>query len=60
MKNIKIGKNKTQHYKKGKSIQEHDNEQRNKAIELSKNHSDNKPIKYLLKNRYGTTNNLPS
>lgn len=49
MRNIKIGKNKTRHYKAGSTIAEHDKAQREKAIELAKQHKDVKPIKYLLK-----------
>lgn len=49
MKNMRVGKAKTKVYNPKKTFFEHENELRQKAIELSKNHVDTKPIKYLLK-----------
>lgn len=49
MKNMKLGKRAFKVYSPKKSIQEHESELRSQAIELSKNHVDTKPIKYLLK-----------
>lgn len=46
---MRIGKKSESRYVPGKSIFEEEKELRKKAIELSKNHIDKKPIKYLLK-----------
>lgn len=52
MRSLKIGKYKEKFYTPGKTIQEHDNDSRKKAIEVSKNHKNLKPVKYLLKNKH--------
>lgn len=49
MKNMKLGKKAFKVYSTKKTIHEHEKELRNQAIELSKNHVDTKPIRYLLK-----------
>ena len=51
MRSIKIGKFKEKFYQPGKTVKESDNERRQKAIEISRNHKDARPIKYLLKNK---------
>ena len=49
MKPMRIGKAKEKIYTPKKTIFEHDKNLRLQAIEISKNHVDTKPIKYLLK-----------
>ncbi|MEI7486435.1 MAG: hypothetical protein WCJ72_03320 [Chryseobacterium sp.] len=49
MRSLKIGKYKEKFYTPGKKIQEHDKDLRKKAFEISKNHKDQKPVKYLTK-----------
>ena len=49
MKPMRIGKAKEKIYTPKKTIFEHDKNLRSQAIEISKNHVDTKPIKYLLK-----------
>lgn len=46
---MKLGKKAFKVYSPKKTINEHENDLRKQAIELSKNHVDTKPIKYLLK-----------
>lgn len=49
MKPMRVGKAKEKIYTPKKTIFEHDKDLRKQAIEISKNHVDKKPIKYLLK-----------
>ena len=49
MKNMKVGKAVERNYTPKKTIQEHDKDLRQQALEISKNHVHTKPIKYLLK-----------
>lgn len=49
MRSLKIGKFKEKFYTPGQTIKQHDNERRKVAQELAKNHTDNKPIRYILK-----------
>lgn len=49
MRKLRIGKYKEKYYTPGKSIKESDKESRILALESSKKHTDQKPIKYLLK-----------
>ena len=51
MKSLKIGKFKEKFYQPGKSVKESDNERRQTALEISKKHIDEKPIKYLIKKK---------